>query len=64
MEVTKGEVAEMMMRYGGSFVQCLGKALERADPVNAAKIKATWPEYWEQYEAMAKMRRNDDEAGR
>ena len=42
-------VAEMMIRYGGSFVSNLGEALLHADLHNTRKIKATWPEYWQEY---------------
>ena len=42
-------VAGNMKRYGGSFVESLGKALLQADEDNQKKIKATWPEYWEHY---------------
>jgi len=42
-------VASAMIKFGGSFVQCLGKALDRADPQNAGKIKQTWPDYWKKY---------------
>lgn len=45
-------VASAMVKYGGSFVHCLGKALYRADPQNTMKIKQFWPEYWAKYLAM------------
>lgn len=40
---------EAMLKYGGSFVQALGKAAAVADRQNLMKIKITWPDYWEQY---------------
>jgi len=43
-----------MKRFGGSFVESLGIALTHADPINAQKIKNTWPKYWEQYLEMGK----------
>ena len=43
-----------MMEYGGSFVRKLGAAALVADEQNLRRIKATWPEYWEQYARMAK----------
>lgn len=46
-------VIEAMEKYGGSFVAALALAARRADADNLAKIKATWPEYWQQYAAMA-----------
>ena len=41
---------EAMAKYGGSFVKALAEAARRADPQNLAKIKATWVEYWAEYE--------------
>lgn len=41
---------DAMEKYGGSFVKQLGELARRADPVNLAKIKATWAEYWADYE--------------
>ncbi len=43
-----------MIEYGGSFVRKLGAAALVADQQNLNRIKATWPEYWEQYTRMAK----------
>ena len=48
------DVAFKMIEYGGSFVRKLGAAALVADPENLAKIKATWPDYWSQYDRMAK----------
>lgn len=42
-------VASAMIKYGGSFVRCLGEALFRADAINTAKIHNTWSAYWELY---------------
>jgi hypothetical protein len=42
-----------MMEYGGSFVRKLGAAALVADQENLAAIKATWPDYWAQYQRMA-----------
>lgn len=41
---------EAMAKYGGSFVKALAECARRADPQNLAKIKATWIEYWAEYE--------------
>lgn len=46
-------VAEAMKCYGGPFVRALGEALLLADGFNRAKIKATWPDYWEKYASFA-----------
>lgn len=48
------KVIEAMEKYGGSFVVALAQAARRADADNLARIKATWPEYWQQYTEMAK----------
>lgn len=52
--MTDKKTIETMMEYGGSFVRKLGAAALVADPDNLAKIKATWPDYWAQYDRMAK----------
>ena len=43
-----------MEDMGGSFVKQLGALARRADPINLAKIKATWPEYWAEYEQIGR----------
>ena len=48
------DVIRTMMEYGGSFVRKLGAAALVADQQNLNRIKATWPEYWDQYSRMAK----------
>lgn len=45
----KQVVAEAMIKYGGSFVRCLGHALIHADLNNTKKIKETFREYWGEY---------------
>lgn len=52
--MTDKKTIETMMEYGGSFVRKLGAAALVADQDNLAKIKATWPDYWAQYDRMAK----------
>lgn len=47
--------SEAMLRMGGSFVQALGEAARRADLVNLAKLKATFPEYFTKYAELAKL---------
>lgn len=42
-------ITEAMIRYGGSFVRDLGKLCRHADRQNTAKLRATFPEYWERY---------------
>ena len=48
------QIINTMIEYGGSFVRKLGAAALVADQDNLAKIKATWPDYWAQYDRMAK----------
>lgn len=45
---------EAMEKYGGSFVKCLATLCRQADPVNLSRIKATWPQYWVEYQEMGK----------
>jgi hypothetical protein len=47
------KVISAMGTYGGSFVQSLGICALHADASNLAKIKATWPDYWQEYVVMA-----------
>jgi hypothetical protein len=47
------DVVDTMEKYGGSFVQALAVCFRRADANNLAKLKATFAEYWQQYEEMA-----------
>lgn len=43
------KIIEAMETYGGSFVQALAVAYSRADDINRAKIRQTWPELWIKY---------------
>ena len=47
------KVISSMRTYGGSFVKALANCAAHADTSNFAKIKATWPDYWEEYTRMA-----------
>lgn len=50
----KQEIANAMVKYGGSFVEALGQALSKADRINTKKIFETWPKYISQYRELAK----------
>jgi hypothetical protein len=50
---TDWEVTQAMETFGGSFVRNLAALCHTADPVNLAKIKATWPDYWLEYAEIA-----------
>lgn len=45
---------DAMLKYGGGFVKILGELAMHADSDNLRKIKATWPKYWSEYEAVGK----------
>jgi hypothetical protein len=51
--VTEWEVSQAMIRYGGSFVQALGRAFAVADSGNQARLRVAFPELWAEYEAMS-----------
>jgi hypothetical protein len=53
---TNFEIVNAMARYGGSFVQALAAAFERADPDNFARLRAAFPEYWDEYAGVATIR--------
>ena len=44
-------ILDAMSTYGGSFVQQLSKLARVADTVNFAKLKVTFANYWEEYDA-------------
>lgn len=46
------KVIERMQMYGGSFVQSLSIAAQRADAANLTKLKTTFADYWKQYAEM------------
>ena len=57
MKYTKKEIkqiAQAMQMYGGSFMKCIGMALERADENNTIKILETWSEEVEKYYEFSK----------
>jgi hypothetical protein len=62
-EPTDNEILAAMRKYGGGFVIALTHAARCADDENLRRIKATWPEYWEQYSNFARMDREKREKG-
>ncbi len=44
---------EAMTKYGGSFVQALAVAYRAADPVNRAKLREAFGEYFAEYARLA-----------
>lgn len=49
MNRTDYEIATAMQTYGGSFIKALAAAFMVADPVNQAKLKGAFHEYWREY---------------
>jgi hypothetical protein len=58
--ITDFDIATTMVAFGGSFVSGLGALWAKADPINQAKIKATWPEYWCEHEELLVMKLRQD----
>lgn len=55
------DVFRAMWKLGGSFVSGLGAAGMYADAENAELIRATWPEYWRKYSAIAALTKEQPE---
>jgi hypothetical protein len=47
------DILTAMSRYGGSFVNALSEAAQRADRTNYAKLRAAFPDIWAEYRTMA-----------
>lgn len=54
--MTDYDITETMMAYGGSFANRLAFAWRAADNENQARLKAAFPELWEEYAELAKLR--------
>ena len=50
---TDREIADAMVRYGGSFAQKLGETYDRADPTNREKLKTAFADEWARYRELA-----------
>lgn len=46
-------VVKAMRLLGGSFVQALAEAFDRADTENRRRLKAAFPELWSEYYELA-----------
>lgn len=57
-QITDRDVLDAMHTFGGSFVSALALAWGRADAGNSAKLKAAFPEVWEQYAELVQLRRS------
>lgn len=51
------DIVNAMRDFGGSFVQALAAAFERADAENFEKLKTAFPEYWAEYADLATLRK-------
>lgn len=49
-------ITEAMMVYGGRFVSSLAHTYRKGDMQNQAKIRHQWPEVWEKYTEIAKLK--------
>jgi len=59
MSVTEYDVLSAMQYHGGSFVQALAVAWFRADEENVARLKAAFPELWQEYADLAARTREE-----
>jgi hypothetical protein len=53
--VTEYEIVEAMVRFGGSFVQQLGRLIRLADADNKRRLVEAFPEYIEEYREIARL---------
>lgn len=54
--MTDYQIVQAMRACGGSFARALAEAFDRADLDNQARIKIAFPELWEEYRNLARMR--------
>ena len=54
-------IADLMIKYGGSFVQQLGELIKRADPINILKLREVFPDYFNQYHPSQWLGKEKDE---
>ena len=55
-EITDYQIADAMKAIGGSFVRLVGQAWFAADLINREKLKAAFPEYWEEYRELVQLK--------
>ena len=55
--MTDIEIAIVMKEMGGSFASALGDAFLKADAENRARVKAAFPDLFEQYLELAQIRK-------
>jgi hypothetical protein len=54
--MTDDDVVTAMSMYGGSFVRGLATLWRFADPVNQARLKLAFADYWTEYAEVATLR--------
>jgi hypothetical protein len=47
--ITEWDIADALIRYGGSFAQGLGHLYRRADEANRRRLRHAFPELWDEY---------------
>lgn len=52
-------VTEAMIRYGGSFVQGLGRLFRQADHDNKERLLRAFPEYFATYTVLAREKESE-----
>ncbi len=55
-DIPDAAIVQTMINLGGSFVSALGSLYRQADDDNRARLKAAFPEYWAEYEALARLK--------
>ena len=61
-EPTEDDVLDAMAFYGGSFVRTLADLYRRGDPINRAKLRRTFDDYFAEYADAARLRAANDRA--
>jgi hypothetical protein len=56
MNPTEEQIVNAMTEYGGSFVQALANAFRKADDGNAERIRLAFPEIWNIYTNLARLK--------
>lgn len=51
------DVLRAMERYGGGFIRSFAALMRHADHHNFSRLKAAFPDYWEEYKTMAELDR-------
>ncbi len=52
------DITIAMLTFGGSFAENLAHTWRAADPINQARLKDAFPDYWAQYEKLALLKQH------